>query len=240
LNTTLKTLFIATLIYSCGFAQAQIPQLSMRMTDLTRTLTAEQTAAIEQQLIRFEDTTSNQIVVLMIRTLDGYPIEDFAYETASKNKVGQKNLNNGILFLIVKDDHKARIEVGYGLEGSLPDATASYIIRNDAGPYFKNNDYFAGISAGIGSITKATAGEYKAVPKNKTRGKRSGPVSIVIFIIIMIISMIFRRRRGMFIGPFGGGFGGFGSGSNFGGGGGFSGFSGGGGSFGGGGASGSW
>jgi len=186
----------------------------------------------------------------MIPTLNDYPIEMYAYETATKNKIGTKENNNGVLFLIAKNDRKLRIEVGYGLEGALPDALCGSILRNDVRPYFKQGEYFEGIKAGINAIKAATVGEYKAPPKEKSKSKFKGFSSFIIIIIFIIISIISRIGRGRKGG--GGGFiflpgaGGFGSrsGSSFGGfgsgGGGFGGFSGGGGSFGGGGSSGSW
>jgi len=178
----------------------------------------------------------------MIPTLDGMDITDYAYQIASQNQIGTKQLNNGILVLIVKNDKKARIEIGAGLEGALPDATASYIVRNEMIPFFKEGDYFGGISAGVSAITKATAGEYKIKPEKKSKGKKFNAFSLLIIVIFIVFSVLPRRRRGIFFGGFGGGgfggggFGGFGSG----GGGGFGGFSGGGGGFGGGGAGGSW
>lgn len=220
---------------------AEFPVLTKRVTDLTATLTPEQLGRLEETIKVFEDSSSNQLVVLVIPTLDGYPIEEYAYETASRNKVGQKGKDNGILLLIVKNDKKLRIEVGYGLEGSLTDATSSSIIRNQIVPYFKQNNYYEGILNGVQYIIKAVAGEYKG-EKKKEKGKSGSLAKIIIFLVIIVLSFIFRGPRrfggggGMYFGGFGGG-GGFGSG---GGGGGFGGFSGGGGSFGGGGSSGSW
>jgi uncharacterized protein len=184
----------------------------------------------------------------MLSTLDGYPLEMFAYETAAKNKLGSAKNNNGVLFLVVKNDKLMRIEVGYGLEGAIPDALASSILRNEVRPHFKRGDYFSGISAGINAIVAASAGEYT---RDKSEKVEDGDVSfpfvyIIIFIIIMILSRGGKKGGGSGILPLlilssmGGGRsrGGWGGGSGFGGG--FGGFSGGGGSFGGGGASGSW
>ena len=88
----------------------------------------------------------------MIPSLDGYPIEMLANETATKNKIGTKKFDNGILLLVAKDDRKVRIEVGYGLEGAVPDAIASSIIRNVITPRFRDDEYYLGISNGINSI----------------------------------------------------------------------------------------
>lgn len=217
--------------------EAPIPTLTQWVTDLTGTLSPQEIQNITSKVKPFEDSTSNQIAVLVIPTLDGAAIEEYALAVAEKNKIGTKQLNNGILLLVVKNDRKARIEVGTGLEGTLPDATASYIIRNEMIPLFKQNDYNGGILAGIESITKATAGEYKMKAVKTRSGKGFSGLNIIIFIIIFILSILPRRRRGIF---YGGGFGGGGFGGGSSGGGGFGGFSGGGGGFGGGGSSGSW
>jgi uncharacterized protein len=183
-------------------------------------------------------------VFVMISSLEGNALEDYSNTLAKKNKIGTKQ-NNGVLFLIVKDDRKMRIEVGYGLEGALTDALSSSILRNEVAPFFKKQNYYAGISAGINSIILATAGEYKAPPVKKKKD-HIGNFFPFIFIIIIGIAFMFRRRRGSGGFFFPGGFGSFGGGGgSWGGGGGssggdFGGFSGGGGDFGGGGSSGSW
>lgn len=241
-----KLLFIFFIFFSFALnAEDELPTLKYLATDLTNTISADDMLMLNRILSSFQDSTSNQLVFLMISTLGDYPIEEYANQVAQKNKIGTKKNDNGILFLVVKDDHKIRIEVGYGLEGALPDATTSSIIRNEILPLFKENNFSAGVFAGVGAIIKATVGEYKNdSPKSRKRGKSIG--GWIIPFLIIIFSFLFRGRRsrgiylgGGFGGGFGGssGFGGFGGGS---GGGGFGGFSGGGGSFGGGGASGSW
>ncbi len=133
------------------FAQ-EIPKLSQYATDFTQTFTSDQIDYLNKGLKSFEDSTSNQVVFFMIKSLDGYPIEMYTYETAEKNAIGTKENSNGVLFFVAKNDRKMRIEVGYGLEGALPDALASSIIRNDVAPYFKKNQYYEGTIAGINSI----------------------------------------------------------------------------------------
>jgi uncharacterized protein len=235
-------LFVALvlLVSAQCFAEPQIPTLKQRVTDQTGTLSSSEMNTLEGILKQFEDSTSNQVVVLIIPTIEDYPIEEYAYKTAMQNKLGTAEHKNGILFLIVKEDKKLRIEVGYGLEGALPDATCSYIIRNEVIPYFKTGDYYGGVSAGVASIIKATRGEYQAAEKKRTGKKSIGSIGrLVVMILFFVLFPLFRRRRGFFFGGMGGFGSGFGGGS-FGSGGGFGGFSGGGGSFGGGGASGSW
>ena len=242
-----KFLFIFFVSFTLCFsvkAQGELPVLKYLATDLTNTLSSDDIFTLNGMLRAFEDSTSNQLVFLMISTLEDYPIEEYANQVAQKNKIGTKKNDNGILFLVVKNDHKIRIEVGYGLEGALPDATSNSIIRNEILPLFKKDNYSAGVFAGVSAIIKATVGEYK----NDSPGKRKGKNSYgwIIPILFILFSILFRggRSRGIYLGGGlggglgrSGGFGGFGGGSSRGG---FGGFSGGGGSFGGGGASGSW
>lgn len=237
------------LIFQSAAFSSEIPTLKKYATDLTSTLTQSELNTLESRLQTLFDSTSTQVVFLMVSTLDGGSIEDYSYEVSKLNKIGTKGNDNGVLFTVVKNDRLLRIEVGYGLEGVLTDATSSYIIRNEVIPSFKEGNYYEGIYRGINSIISAAAGEYKDV-KEKEDDSDGFPYGIILFIIISIISSFFKgRRRNVFSGTVGGlgglgglsggyrsgGFGGFsGGGSSFGG------FSGGGGSFGGGGSSGSW
>ncbi|MBX2976678.1 MAG: TPM domain-containing protein [Ignavibacteriaceae bacterium] len=240
----LKFFYLLLIIGVSTFAQPKVPTLKMWATDLTNTLSSSQLQQLNNYLKVFEDSTSNQLIFLMIPTLNGHPIEDYSYETSKQNKIGSKKNDNGILFLVAKDDRLLRIEVGYGLEGALPDALCSQIIRNEVVPYFKEGNYFAGIATGVEAIVRATAGEYKNTDKQTDKFDAIEDFIPIIFFIISAISFFSRkgRRRGIFFGGIPGGFGGgsFGGRSGGFGGGGFGGFSGGGGSFGGGGSSGSW
>ena len=224
--------------YSVGFAQPQIPKLKMWATDLTNTLSQSELQDLNERLKSFQDTTSNQIVILMIPSLESYPIEMLAEETATKNKIGTEKNDNGILLLIAKDDKELRLEVGYGLEGSVPDAIASSIIRNVIRPQFRDGNYYLGINDGINAIIAAIGGEYKAEDADD-----NGGFPFIILVIIIIVAFSFMRGGGPFVpgGVYRTGTHsrGWSSGSSSWGGS-SSGFSGGGGSFGGGGASGSW
>ena len=241
----MKYSFIVFLIFvSSTFAQPEIPKLKMWATDLTNTLTKSELDGLNSRLKTYQDTTSNQVLVLMIPSLEGYPIEMLAEETATKNKIGTEKNDNGILLLIAKDDRALRIEVGYGLEGAVPDAIASSIIRNVIRPRFRDDEYYQGISEGVNAIISAIGGEYKAEDADKDDGF---PISMIVIIIILI--WVFASRGGPFVpggiyrtgtrsGGWTSGSSSWGGSSGWSGGGG--GFSGGGGSFGGGGASGSW
>lgn len=231
------------------FAQQDIPLLKNYVNDFTSTLTEEQKLYLEKSLKIYEDTTSNQIVVLIISSLEGEDLFDYSIRVAEKNKIGRKGKDNGILILIVKDERKVRIEVGYGFEEVVPDAVASSIIRNIMIPYFKAGNFFEGLRKGISTIQDAIAGLYQAEKKDEI--EFSPMLLFILFMLaIIFLSTIQRMRRGTFTGwtYYGGGWhsiprrsswGGLGSFGGFGGFGG-GGFSGGGGSFGGGGASGRW
>lgn len=225
---------------SIGFAQPEIPKLKMWATDLTNTLSQSELNDLNNRLKTYQDSTSNQILVLMIPSLESYPIEILAEETATKNKIGKKEFNNGILLLVAKEDRELRIEVGYGLEGAVPDAIASSIIRNVIKPQFRNEEYYGGLSDGINAIIKAIGGEYQADDSDGD----SGGFPFFIFVIIFVVIWLFMSKGGPFV-P--GGIyrtsthsGGWSSGGSSWSGSSGGGFSGGGGSFGGGGASGSW
>jgi uncharacterized protein len=243
-----KYLLILFFICTLLFAQPEIPQLQNYANDFTGTLTSDQVERINSELLRFDYETTTQIVFLMINTLDDYPIEMYANEVAEKNGIGTKENDNGILFLVALNDRKMRIEVGYGLEGALPDALAGSIIRNEIAPQFKQGNYYAGVAAGVIAIEQATKGEYTREDKDRKRRADDDDGGFpFIYIIFLILMLLFggRGRGGLgtllLFGALSGGRsrGGFSGGGGFGGGG-FGGFSGGGGSFGGGGASGGW
>jgi uncharacterized protein len=241
------------------------PTVKKYVVDETGTLSSSQINSLMTKLVNFEKTTSNQIIVYIINSLNGEPIENVSVEIARKNKIGKKDNNNGVLVLVAMKDRKMRIEVGYGLEGALTDAISSQIIRNDMQPEFKAGRYYEGLDKAVDDIIAVTKGEYKADGKTKssTTVKTVFVIAIFLFIFLMIIINIIRRifgfGRGMITGRRGSRFGGFGtgfmagslfSGSNWGSSGSDSGssssgsdfgsFSGGGGDFGGGGSSGSW
>ena len=226
------------------------------VVDLTGTLAPDQRDALEAKLVAYDDTTSNQIAVVIIPTTGDYDISEVAYMIGRKWGVGNKEFNNGIVFLVAKNDRKVFIATGYGLEGAIPDITAKRIIENEVVPNFRGNDYYRGIDFGVDALMLAAAGEYKAPAGYGNRGRKGTGGSllgmiIVFLIILFILSRInrggggaFMSRRGyrnwtgpstMWFPPSGGGGSGWGGG---GGGGGFGGFGGGG--FGGGGAGGSW
>ncbi len=213
-----------------------VPALSGRVNDYGAMISAPVKAELETRLQQFEAAESTQIVILTVPSLQGEPIENFSIRVAEAWKIGHKGSDNGALLIVSRDDHKVRIEVGYGLEGRLTDLLSGRIISDEIVPAFKANRFDEGFTKGVSSIIAAVHGEYKAKPQQK-ENKPSFPLLFSILFFIYLISQIFRGHRGG--GSMmnnGGGF--FGGGGGFDGGGG--GFSGGGGGFGGGGASGDW
>jgi len=230
------------------------------VVDYTGILSSAERMALENKLVRFNDTTSNQILVILTNELGGYDISDFADRIGEKWGVGQAELDNGIVVVVKPKINNSQglawISVGYGLDGAIPDITTGQIIDFEMLPYFRQNDYFGGLDAATTVLMELAAGEYTSdtYAKGKSGGLwRFAPI-IFFILIFVIISRASRRSRtigsrgmspwtafwiGSMMGGGGhsGGWGGS-SGGGFSGGGGFGGFGGGG--FGGGGAGGSW
>ncbi len=135
---------------------------SSRVNDYAQLLSSSVKAQLEEKLAAFEAETSNQIVVAVFNSLEGGSLEDFSIRLAEKWKLGTKKNDNGVILLIFKDDREVRIEVGYGLEGALPDATAKMIIENEIVPAFRKGDFDGGVEHAVIAIIQSTKGEYKA------------------------------------------------------------------------------
>ena len=243
-----RAIFFLLFIFAAPAFALDVPPLKARVNDYAGLLPRERAAALEQKLAQFENSTGHQIAVLTIPSLEGEDIASFGIKVAEKWKIGQKGFDNGAILIIAPKDKRLRIEVGYGLEGVLPDAIANRIIQEVIVPHFRNNDFPGGVEAGVDAILKVTSGE--PIPQAQRRKPSSGgsgiPVSLIVLLFLFVpflISSLFsglgRGGRGSrYYGPggyYGGGFGGGGWSGGSGGG-----FSGGGGGFGGGGASGSW
>src|SRR6185295_17920352 len=177
-----------------------IPPLTARVTDLTQTLSEAETAALEAKLAAWEAGTSNQLVVLMVPTTQPEPIEAYSLRVAEKWKIGRKGQDNGALFLIAKNDRKMRIEVGYGLEGVLPDVTANRIIREDAAPAFREGRFAAGINAGVDRIIAVVGGDTLPPAKTTSAKSRFSGVGFdeVLFVLFFLIPVAGAMLRGIF------------------------------------------
>ncbi|MCK2084034.1 TPM domain-containing protein [Aeromonas sp. 3925] len=240
----LRALLPLLLLWTAALQAApNFPALSGRVVDEAALMSRKQAHQLTQQLAAFEKRSGIQLVVVSVDSLDGETIEEYGYQLGRHWGIGQKGKNNGVLLLIAQDERKVRIEVGYGLEGALPDAIAANIIQTRILPAFKRGDMVAGVVAGSQGIMQALAGEYQPVDNASKEDKLGGPWLFILVVVVMLVLHNLRgggggggrgRRRAAYMA---GGFGAGRSGGGFGGGGGFSG---GGGSFGGGGASGGW
>jgi uncharacterized protein len=236
---------------SAQAAEVMPPKPKGYFNDYAGVVSKEAASRFNEQLAQFERDTSDQVVVAVFPKMQSdSDIADYTQRVAQAWGVGQKERRNGVVLFVFIEDRKMFIQVGYGLEGALPDATAFDITERHIKPLFRAGNYEAGLATGIDLICKAIRGEYKGSGKTVAESQGAGGVItnilpfIVFIIVLMLLSRLFQKRnygyssRGggpVFI-PSGGGW----SSSSGGGGGGFSGFGGGGGSFGGGGAGSSW
>ncbi|NVN90622.1 MAG: TPM domain-containing protein [Desulfuromonadales bacterium] len=167
-----------------------VPQLSGRVNDRAGLLTPGAVTALEQKLAGFERDQSTQIVVLTIPTLQGDDIDQFSIRVADAWKIGQKGKDNGVLLILARDERKVRIEVGMGLQGVLPDITASRIIRELMRPHLKAGDFDRGIAAGVDGIMAATRGEFKASPQDANRKTHRKSTSPATFFLLTAVAAV--------------------------------------------------
>ena len=258
LSHWLLAAFFVLLLFPLAWA-LDVPTLRGRVNDYANVMQANQVQSLESQLAQLERDTGHQVVVLTIPTLDGEDIEGYSIRVAENWKIGKKGHDNGAILVVAVKDRRLRLEVGYGLEGIVPDAIAKRITADYIVPHFRQQDYAGGIVAGIAAIDKIIRKEplpESARKKTQSPGSNwNSPVMIAITFAILGLMALGAgaggrrnsmwdgrgRRHGpiIFGGPGGWGGGGFGGGG-FGGGSGGGGFSGGGGGFGGGGSSDSW
>lgn len=256
--------FILFLFAGRVFAQdfPPVPNPPRLVNDFTNTLSSSEVQQLENKLVAYNDSTSTQISIVMMRSVGQYDISDYAFRLGEAWGIGGAQNDNGILILAAMDDRKVFIATGYGMEGAIPDALAKRIVEQLIIPNFKMEAYYQGLDQATDMIFKLASGEYKA-EDIETKGKSGGAIFfLLIFIFFFVIIPLIRNKKdndnhmggrggGVDLwttimlasllgggGRRGGGFGGGGSGFGGGGGGGFGGF--GGGSFGGGGAGGSW
>lgn len=244
----LATVFLCAglLAFSSIVAAAlSFPALTGRVVDQAGLLDAATTKTLNQVLAQEEQQTSNQVVVVTLKNLQGHTIADYGYQLGRHWGIGQQGRDNGVLLIVAAKERKVRIEVGYGLEGRLTDAVSSVIIHEYILPQFKRGDYSKGILIGVQKIMGVLKGSFKPESHKNHKGTLTALLYFILLVIIVMFGMFGGggprgpgRRRGRYYNSYYGGW----YGGGFGGGGGSSGggFSGGGGSFGGGGASGGW
>ena len=194
-----------TLLLACALcwsaltaAQVPVPPLTGHVTDQTGTLTAEQKATLEQILTAFEARKGSQLAVLMVATSAPEEIEPFALRVAEQWKLGRRRVDDGAILVVAKDDRAMRIEVGYGLEGALTDLTSKRIVSETILPRFKSQDFYGGITAGVGQIIRVIDGEPLPEPRNKPVGGTGNVQQYVpvLFILALAVGGVLRATLG--------------------------------------------
>ncbi len=165
--------FFLLLFCMMAWAIVGVPELSRRVTDFTATLSAEQASVLEDKLAAFEAKKGSQIAVLIVPTTGGKDIAEFGIEVADLSQIGRKGIDDGVILIVAKDDRKLRLEVGYGLEGVVPDAVAKRIIAETITPYFKQGDYAGGIDAGVAQLMTLIEGEALPASSERPVGKQA-------------------------------------------------------------------
>jgi len=187
-----------------------VPPLTARVTDLTGTLTAEQQAALEQKLAAFEASKGSQLAVLIVPTTHPEEIEQYSIRVVDQWKLGRgtvggKRVDDGALLLIAKNDHRMRIEVGYGLEGVLTDAMSNRIISETIAPAFREGNYYEGIDAGLDQMMKLIEGEPLPPPEHSWQGgqhRSGGSILPELFFAVLVGSVMLRAIFGRTVGSF--------------------------------------
>ncbi len=251
---SVRTLGLLVLCFAAGgIRAAEVMPAPPRahFNDYASVVSPATAQALDTKLADFERQTSNQVVVAIYPRFESdSSVEDYSVRVAQSWHVGQKGKDNGAVLFIFAQTHQIYLEVGYGLEGALPDALAKRIISDEIVPRFRKGDFDGGVVAGVNAVMAATQGEYRGTGRTAAdRNKGMNPIAFLflLFIVVVFIITLARKNAAIYHGGGRGGFGGpmifpggFGGGGGFSGGGGGGGFSGGGGSFGGGGAGGSW
>ena len=197
-----KTLLITpamlvVLLVAASAMALEVPPYKGYVNDLAGMMSPQARQTLETRLTELDKIESTQVAVLTVPTLDGDDINEFSIRVVDEWKIGQKGKDNGVLLLVSKADRKIRLEVGYGLEGVLTDLLSSQIITNVIGPRFKTGDFDGGFIDGVGAISGAVRGEFKAIPTKKRTSKRGVLPLIVLPMILMIVftEMFGKRRR---------------------------------------------
>ncbi|MDH5343495.1 MAG: YgcG family protein [Betaproteobacteria bacterium] len=200
--------FLALAIFalaSAARAEVAVPPLTKRVTDLTGTLDASQQANLENRLAALESRKGSQVAVLLVPTVQPEAIEQYAIRVFDRWKLGRKGVDDGVLLLIAKNDRKLRIEVGYGLEGAIPDAIAKRVVEEDIVPRFKQGDFYGGVLSGVDRIAKLVEGETMPAPRpversSPSRGWSNADLLFYGFIAVMIFGGLLRSLFGRMLG----------------------------------------
>lgn len=190
------------LLFVCvaAFAQVDVPALRAPVTDLTGTLTQEQVTALDQRLRNFESQQGSQIALLLVPTTQPETIEEYSIRVAEAWKIGRRGTDDGVVLVVAIQDRAVRIEVGYGLEGALPDVIANRITDQVIVPRFRAGDYYGGLSAAIDRIIAVIEGEPlpEAEQRRAPSGEGLGNLLPLLFMLVFVGSSILRRMFGAF------------------------------------------
>ena len=187
-----RLFLLLALAFVAPVRAADVPQLTRHVTDLTGTLTAQQVDALDAKLVALEQRKGAQLVVLMVPTTGDQDIESYSLAVAEANKIGRKGTDDGILLLVAKNDRRDRIEVGYGLEGAVPDAATARIRRDYIESRFKQGDFYGGLDAGVDALIKLIDGESLPAPEPARRARRG--LDFGHALLFGVILAIFLRR----------------------------------------------
>ena len=192
--------WLLSLLICCQVTAASepvYPPLTGRVVDQASLLSAIERDRLVSLLKKHEEETSNQIMVVTLNSLQGYNIEDFGYQLGRHWGIGQKERNNGVLLIVAPKEHKVRIEVGYGLEGTLTDFLANDIIQNRILPYFRNDQYPRGIEAGVRAIIESLQGSYEPVKAHRKWNPPRGLLALMVLFGALFTIVIIDYRKGM-------------------------------------------
>lgn len=193
-----RALLLALLLIGAAHAEVAVPPLSQRVTDLTATLTAQQIQTLDARLAAFEAQKGAQLAVLIIPTTQPETIEQYGIRVVDAWQLGRKGVDDGALLLVAKDDRTMRVEVGYGLEGALNDATAHRIIDEIIVPQFKTGSFYQGIDAGLAAMMQVIGGEPLPAPERSAAGQDIESLMFMGFVIAVALGGMLRALLGRF------------------------------------------
>jgi uncharacterized protein len=196
-RTLTACILVGLLMTVPAWGQSEVPTLTGRVVDQAEVLSPTVERSLTALLAAHEDTTSNQVAILTVPTLDGVPVEQYALRVAETWQLGTATFDNGALILVAPADRAARIEVGTGLEGALPDVVASRILRHEMVPHFRSGDYEGGIEAGAVAVVGALEGTYTPPPVEATAAEQGDEFRALLGFILSGLLVIASAMLGM-------------------------------------------
>ena len=197
----IRLYLIAWFFAAAAWAQPSVALLTAQVVDQTGTLTGEQKAALERKLREFELRKGAQIAVLMVRSTAPEPIEQYSLRVVEQWKLGRRKVDDGALLIVAKNDRALRIEVGYGLEGVLNDATAKRIVSDIVAPRFRDGDFYGGVNAGVDAMMRVIDGEPLPAPDRRAAaGGGAGQALPILLVLALVAGGLLRAMLGRFVG----------------------------------------